>query len=89
MRHQSLLFLLILLGSAAHTQQLPAAKKDSMGFSKSLMVLPQNYYTQHTGFFCKKELQLQKTTNVNVFFRLGSKEYVDYLEHKPNARKNF
>ena len=89
MRHQSLLFLLILLGSAVGAQQLPTAKKDSMGFSKSLMVLPQNYYAQHTGYFCKKELQLQKATNVNVFFRLGSKEYVDYLEQKPNARKNF
>jgi hypothetical protein len=30
-------------------------------------------------------LQLQKLTNVNVFFRLGSKNYVDYLERKPNA----
>jgi len=87
MRHRSLLFLLILLGGSAHAQRLSTPAKDSMGFSKSLMVVPKDFYTQHTGFFCKKELQLQKASNVNVFFRLGSKEYVDYLEQKPNAKK--
>lgn len=60
---------------------------DSMRFSKSSFVLPQNYYTKHLGFFCKQELQLQKRTNLNVYVRLGSKEYVDYLERKPNARQ--
>jgi hypothetical protein len=48
-------------------------------------IITQNYYTKGLSFFCKKELQLQKLTNVNVFFRLGSKQYVDYLEKKPNA----
>jgi hypothetical protein len=87
MRIRSLLFLLMIFSSAAQAQQLRAPQKDSMGFSKSLMVLPQNYYAQHLSFFCKKEVQLQKVTTVNVFFRLGSKDYVDYLERKPNARK--
>ena len=57
--------------------------------SISLKILPQNFYSQHLGFFCKKEVQLQKATSLNLFFRLGSKEYVDYLEQKPNAKKSF
>ncbi len=49
--------------------------------------VPANYYVQHMSFFCKKEVQIQKTTGLNLFFRLGNKEYVDYLESKPNALK--
>jgi hypothetical protein len=26
---------------------------------------------------------------LNIFFRLGNKEYVDYLEQKPNAQYKF
>jgi hypothetical protein len=53
----------------------------------SLRPLPQNFYKQGLGYFCKKELQLQKATSLPLFIRLGSKEYVDYLERKPNALK--
>jgi hypothetical protein len=53
----------------------------------SLCPLPQNFYKQGLGYFCKKELQLQKATSLPFFIRLGSKEYVDYLERKPNALK--
>ena len=48
--------------------------------------MPRNFYNQSLGFFCKKEVQLQKATGLPLFIRLGSKEYVDYLEKKPNAR---
>lgn len=54
---------------------------------KKISPLPQNFYTQHLSFFCKKEDQLQQRTGLNLFFRLGTKDYVDYLEQKPNARK--
>jgi hypothetical protein len=50
-----------------------------------IKIIPSNYYAQHIGVFCKKELQLQKRTGLNLYIRLGSKDYVDYLERKPNA----
>jgi hypothetical protein len=55
---------------------------DSLPYTKPLSVLPQNFYTQHTGFFCKKEDQLQKRTGLNLFLRLGDKMYTDNLEKK-------
>lgn len=50
-------------------------------------ILSQSFYSAHLGFFCKKELQLQKITAVPFRFRLGSLDYVNYLEQKPNASK--
>jgi hypothetical protein len=76
--------MLLNVGKAAaqlHLQPLA----DSVPKSTSLRVLPQNFYNKGLSFFCQKELQLQKLTSLPVFIRLGSKDYVDYLERKPNA----
>jgi hypothetical protein len=44
--------------------------------------LPPNFYQQNTGYFCKKEWQLQKKTGVAFRFRLGLAAYCDQLEGK-------
>ena len=44
-----------------------------------------NYYSLNTGFCCRTEWQFEKTTTIPLRFRLGMIDYVNYLEHKPNA----
>jgi hypothetical protein len=78
-------FLFLSIGYGAKAQySLPKKVIDSTPKAQ-YPVLTQNYYTKGLSFFCKKELQVQKLTSLNVYFRLGSKNYVDYLERKPNA----
>ena len=50
----------------------------------SINNIPADYYTKNMGFMCKKELQLEKNTKLPIRFRLGSLNYVNYLEGKKN-----
>lgn len=50
--------------------------------SNNKTFIPANFYTQNFGFFCKKEVQLQKVIKVPFVFRLGSVEMCDRLEGK-------
>ena len=43
---------------------------------------PSAYSYDHLGFFCKVEVELERTVQLPVKFRLGSVDYVDYLEGK-------
>ena len=61
---------------------------DSATKNISIKILPQNFYNMSLSFVCKKEVQLQKITSLPIFIRLGSKNYVDYLEKKPNSIGN-
>jgi hypothetical protein len=87
----SLFLIAVLLNSlkAASQLHLKAAGDTSMK-NLSLRVLPRNFYIQNAGYFCKKEVQMQKALSLPLFIRLGSKEEVDWMERKPNAvRKRF
>lgn len=57
----------------------PAA--DSI-FSVSIQPMPKTFYFNSIGFFCKKELQIEKALRFPVKLRLGSVAYTDQMEGK-------
>ncbi|MCW3092257.1 MAG: hypothetical protein JWN83_1701 [Chitinophagaceae bacterium] len=56
--------------------------KETLNLSLSFAVIPQDYYTQHFGIICKKELAFEKATKIPFRFRLGSLQQCNYLEEK-------
>ncbi len=66
--------------------KVAVAPKTVMYISKSMLVQP-SFYCNKFGFFCKQELKLAKVTNFKfpIAFRVGSLQYVDYLEGKVNT----
>jgi len=81
--------MLLLNSSKALSQLHFNGKADSGLVQINIRLLPQNFYNQHLGYFCKKEVQIQKAILLPVYFRLGSKEYTDWMERKPNSAKKY
>ncbi len=57
-------------------------KQTDLPGNATLKPLPADYYSKHIGFFCIKELQLEKTTKIPLRLRLGSLNYCNMLEGK-------
>jgi hypothetical protein len=43
-------------------------------------IVPADFYTCNIGFFCKKELVIEKATKIPLRFRLGSLQQCNYYE---------
>ena len=56
---------------------------------KVINTLPAGYYYNSVGFFCQKELQVEKALKVPLKIRLGSVNYTDRLEGKSPHNVSF
>jgi hypothetical protein len=56
--------------------------KNSIVSSEVVNTIASNYYMQHLGFFCKKEIMLEKAVKIPIRIRLGSLQQCNYLEGK-------
>jgi hypothetical protein len=79
-------FLLILAGKG-----FAQKKQDSVSILKKQMLkynpikistISPDFYSNNLGIICKKELILEKKTNLPFQFRLGSLDYVNRMEGK-------
>jgi hypothetical protein len=63
-------------------------KDSTKSISPSMLVSPL-FYCNNLGFICKQEIKFQKIIKVPFVFRLGSLQYVNYLEGKKGALVNY
>jgi len=81
------IFLMIIIsGKCQNIRDTSSAAKFYFNTSPAfpLVKIAGNFYTENMGFFCKKELALQKFTSIPIKFRLGSVQYCDAMEGKNN-----
>ena len=63
-----------------HILSLPALQENTNGI---LIKMPSAYKFEDLALFCKFEEKVAQNSNINMRFRLGSVDYVNYLEQKP------
>jgi hypothetical protein len=51
-------------------------------YNDALFVIKSDFYLNYMGFFCRKELMIEKMTSIPFRLRLGSLEYVNRIEGK-------
>ena len=56
--------------------------RSSMSYLLRTTPVAPSYYASRLGFICRKELQLDKITPIALRFRLGSLDYVNWMEGK-------
>ena len=66
------------LNNAIHADTL----KNNIRYTTPFTFMASNYYTSTLGFFCKKEVEIEKVLKFPVKFRLGSVAYTDKMEGK-------
>jgi len=78
-------FPLLLLATASNAQDSSHVKQRSLVLNNQTTTfdptIPADFATRSYGFFCRKELQMEKQ-NIPVHFRLGSMEECNRLENK-------
>ncbi|HEY4206087.1 MAG TPA: hypothetical protein VGM31_04700 [Puia sp.] len=57
-------------------------EKPAVSQALPLMSIPANRVVNQFGFFCRKELQLEKTIHLPLHFRLGDLQYCNKMEGK-------
>ena len=55
--------------------------------NSSVNAVPSSFYFNSLGFFCQKELQMEKVIRVPIKFRLGSVAYTDQMEGKDKGSR--
>ncbi|HVZ25362.1 MAG TPA: hypothetical protein VG842_04890 [Sediminibacterium sp.] len=69
-----------------HAQYTPALGSGDLHADTAvrtpIRLIPENYYSTHLGFFCKKEIQIEKATRLPIRIRLGSLDAVNEMEGK-------
>ena len=66
----------------AFPKRSPDQKADPEPAYLSSVFIPANTYYCQSGFFCKREWDLEKATHIPIRFRLGSLDYCNVLEGK-------
>jgi hypothetical protein len=70
------------LTSQWKSERLPDPVADYRLFQLSHINLPEMYFRHTQAFFCRLELKMEQSTHIPVKFRLGTVQYVDWLEQK-------